>query len=224
MTTTTTARKGGCGEVRHPLFARLFHRLSRLMEREVALHRDELLADLRGRVLELGAGNGINFAHYPRTVDEVVAIEPEPYLRAQALQAAARAPLPVQVIDGVADALPFDDASFDAAVCSLVLCSVPDQHVALAELRRVVRAGGELRFLEHVRSPHPRKASLQAALDRLRVWPQVAGGCHCARDTRAALQTSGFEIDRVRSVDVGPGWMITNPHLLGRARATQPHR
>lgn len=116
-------------------------------------------------------------------------------------------------------AAPFEDASFDAAVCSLVLCSVPRQASALAELRRVLRRGGELRFFEHVRSPAPRKARLQDGLDRSRIWPRLAGGCHCARDTHAAIQAHGFRIRHVRSVDVGPRWVIANPHLLGRALA-----
>lgn len=203
--------------LRHPLFARLFDRLSRLMERELAHHRDELLAGLSGRVLELGAGNGLSFARYPSSVEQVVAVEPEPYLRAKAELAAARAPVTTVVVEGVAAALPFDDVSFDAAVCSLVLCSVPEQDLALAQLRRVLRADGQLRFFEHVRSPTPHKARLQNGLDGSRVWPRLAGGCHCARDTEATIRASGFRIERVRSVDVGPRWLPSNPHLLGRA-------
>ena len=92
-----------------------------------AEHRDELLAGLNGRVIEVGAGNGLNFRHYPAAVTEVVALEPEPYLRQRAEQATAAAPVPVTVVAGVADALPADDAVFDAGVASLVLCSVPEQ-------------------------------------------------------------------------------------------------
>jgi ubiquinone/menaquinone biosynthesis C-methylase UbiE len=205
--------------VQHPLFARAFHRLSALMERELGDQRDELLAGLSGRILELGAGNGANFAHYPSTVEEVIAVEPEPYLRAKATQAAARAPRPVTVVDAVADALPVEDACIDAAVCSLVLCSVPDQATALAELRRVLRAGGELRFLEHVRSPTSAKARAQGVLDRSGTWPKLAGGCHCARDTEAAIAGAGFRIQRTHDFDLGPNWSITNPHRLGWARA-----
>ncbi|HKE78385.1 MAG TPA: class I SAM-dependent methyltransferase, partial [Solirubrobacteraceae bacterium] len=153
-------------EVRNPVFARLFPLCGRLMDREVGPLRDELLAGLEGRVVEIGAGDGMNFAHYPPTVREVAAAEPEPYLRGKALQAAAAAPVPVSVVDAVADRLPFDDASFDAAVFSLVLCTVPDPGVALAEARRVLRPGGEVRFFEHVRSASPRKARVQDALDR----------------------------------------------------------
>jgi ubiquinone/menaquinone biosynthesis C-methylase UbiE len=206
-------------EVRHPLFARLCDRLSRLMEREAGAHRDELLAGLTGRVVEVGAGNGINFQHYPRPVEEVVALEPERYLRKKAEAAAGDAPVRVSVRDGVADRLPFDDGSFDAAVASLVLCTVPDLGRALGELRRVLRAGGELRFMEHVRSDSPRKARIQKRLDASGIWPRLGGGCHCSRDTVGAIEAAGFEVEHVRSFNLGPRWTHTNPHVLGAARA-----
>ena len=118
----------------------------------VAEHRRELLAGISGRVVEIGAGTGANFAHYPEGVREIVAVEPEPYLRARAATAATDVISPVRVVDAVADQLPFEDGSFDVAVSSLVLCSVADQPAALAELHRVLRPGGELRFYEHVRA------------------------------------------------------------------------
>jgi ubiquinone/menaquinone biosynthesis C-methylase UbiE len=204
-------------EVRHPLFSRCFDRLSGLMEREVAAHRQELLAGATGRVVEIGAGNGMNFGHYPATVEEVVALEPEPYLRARAEESAREAAVRVSVGDAVADDLPLEDASVDTAVASLVLCSVPDQARALAELRRVLKPGGELRFFEHVRSGNPTKARVQTALERSGVWPRLAGGCHCARDTVGAIEAAGFEVRHVRAVDVGPSWGPTNPHVLGLA-------
>jgi len=204
-------------DVRHPLFARFFDRLSRTMEPEVGRHRDELVAGLSGRVIELGPGNGINFHRYPTTVEQVVAVEPEPYLRAKAERAARTAPVPVELRPGVAEELDLPDSSFDAAVVSLVLCTVPDQSRALRELRRVLKPGGELRFFEHVRSPGAGKARVQALADASRIWPCVGGGCHSARDTLAAIAGAGFVIQHSRSFAVGPAWLITNPHVLGSA-------
>jgi ubiquinone/menaquinone biosynthesis C-methylase UbiE len=205
--------------VHHPLFARLWSLMSRHEPAEIRRHRDELLAGLSGRVIELGAGAGSNFGHYPATVDEVVAVEPEPYLRERALAAAVRAGVRIEVVDGVADELPAGDASFDAAVACLVLCTVPDQAHALAELRRVLRPGGELRFYEHVRSDRTTVALGQRAVDLL-FWPRAFGGCHTARDTSAAIATAGFEIEDQRSMWVNPV-PIAFPvatHAIGRAR------
>jgi ubiquinone/menaquinone biosynthesis C-methylase UbiE len=206
-------------EVRHPLFARFFNLFAGLMERELGERRRELLAGLSGRVLEVGAGNGMNFRHYPATVDEVVALEPEPYLRGKAELAAREAPVKVEVGSAAAYPLPVEDASVDAAVTSLVLCTVPDPQAALGELRRVLKPGAELRFMEHVRSDRPRKARVQDWSDRSGLWPRVAGGCHCARDTVAAIAAAGFEIQRVRDFGLGPSWGVTHPHVIGVARA-----
>jgi ubiquinone/menaquinone biosynthesis C-methylase UbiE len=202
----------------HPLFARLYAGASGRAERagQAAL-RAELLAGARGRALELGAGNGLTFAHYPAAVEAVVAVEPEPFLRRRAIEAAATARVPVEVVDGVADALPAPDGAFDVAVTSLVLCSVPDQAAALAELHRVLRAGGELRFYEHVVAQHPAAARLQAGLDRTGLWPLVAGGCHLARDTLGAVEAAGFAVERVRRLRFPPG-PLGLPHVLGIAR------
>jgi len=218
-TPTSHAESAVAGEVRHPLFARFFDRLSKVMEREIGAHRSELVADLSGRVVEIGPGNGMNFRHYPASVEEVLAFEPEPYLRAKAQAAATKAPVPVTVRAGVADAVDLQDASVDGSVACLVLCTVPDQPGALAELRRVLKPGGELRFLEHVRSPQPGKARFQVNLDRSGIWPHLAGGCHCSRDTVAAIEAAGFRVEDSRPLNFGPSWMFTNPHVLGRAVA-----
>jgi SAM-dependent methyltransferase len=199
----------------HPIFARMYTWLS---PREDAAGQDEnrreLLAGAHGRALELGAGNGLNFRYYPATVDHVVAVEPEPYLRARAEEAAAEAAVPVDVVEGADDPLPFDDDTFDVAVACLVLCSVPEQARALAELRRVLKPGGELRFYEHVVARHPRRARIYRFVDRTGVWGLVAAGCHVSRDTAAAIEQAGFTIERMRRLTFNG-----LPHILGVARA-----
>jgi SAM-dependent methyltransferase len=208
-------------EVRNPFFARVYERVSRRAEEKgQAGHRREALAGLSGRVIEVGAGNGLNFPHYPPEVTEVVAVEPEPYLRRRAEQQAAKAPVPVRVVDGLAHRLPVGDGELDAGVASLVLCTVPDPADALAELRRVIRPGGELRFYEHVISERPAAARAQRALDGLRLWPLVAGGCHCARDTLSEIEAAGFDVERSRSFAFRPSiveYPVT-PRILGVAR------
>jgi len=186
-------------------------------ERGTAQHRDRLLAGLSGRVIEVGAGNGLNFDHYPDTVDEVVAVEPEDRLRRLAERAAERARVRVRVVAGHADALPAEDASFDAAVTSLVLCSVPNVGRALAEVRRVLRAGGELRFFEHVRSDRLVLGVLQDVITP--VWSRAGGGCHPNRDTGAAIRTAGFDVVALDRFSYAPLRFIPrHTHILGRAR------
>ncbi|MFF7853621.1 methyltransferase domain-containing protein [Streptomyces sp. NPDC007904] len=185
--------------VHHPFFARSYARVSVAAETRMGMAevRRRLLAGLSGRVIEVGAGNGLNFAHYPGTVSEVVAIEPERVLRGLAVRAALRAEVPVDVVPGTAEALPVRSEAFDAAVVSLVLCSVRDVPRALAELRRVLRPGGEVRFFEHGRGGGRIMTLTQRALDRT-VWPPLAGGCHVARDPVAALREAGFELGPYR--------------------------
>jgi ubiquinone/menaquinone biosynthesis C-methylase UbiE len=205
-------------EFRHPIFARLVAFVAARAEgSEDDDLRRELLSGLRGRVVELGAGSGPNFRLYPSTVDEVVAVEPEDYLRGKAEEAAGRSGRAIRLVDALADELPFPDASFDAAVAALVLCSVPSQASTLAELRRVVRPGGELRFYEHVVARAPRYARFQRAVGR--VTPHLAGGCHPDRDTEAAIEEAGFRLERVRRF-VLPSLLElpVAPRILGAAR------
>lgn len=209
------------GPVHHPLFARMYDRIgSRAERRGQAEHRRRALAGLAGRVVEVGAGNGLNFAHYPAEVEEVVAVEPEPYLRDRAQEAAARVRVRVSVVGGVAERLPLEEGSMDAAVASLVLCSVRDQAAALAELRRVLRPGGELRFYEHVVAEHPPGSSLQRLADAT-IWPRVGGGCHLTRDTGAAIGAAGFEIESCERFTFAPIPILPGlPHIRGVARRT----
>lgn len=207
-------------DLRHPIVARVWNRMSQKAEAMgAAEHRAEALAGLSGRVIEVGAGNGINFAHYPGAVTEVVAVEPEPFLRSRAELAADAAPVPVRVMAGVAEHLPADDGEFDAAVASLVLCSVGDLGVAVAELFRVIRASGELRFYEHVRSDRPGFARFQRGFDV--IWPRVNGwGCHAARKTPAAIVRAGFEIESMRrfTFRISRAEAALSPHVIGIAR------
>lgn len=205
--------------VSHPIFARMFDRLSEREERMgQAEHREAMLRGMSGRVVELGAGNGINFKYYPASVTELVAVEPEPYLRERAERAARGAPVPVSVVDGLGGALPFEDAAFDAAVTSLVLCSVPEQDTVLSDLFRVIRPDGELRFYEHVRANHPRLVRVQDAVTP--VWKLFGGGCHPNRDTRAAIERAAFQIEECDRLAFRPCFVCAPaaPRVLGRAR------
>jgi SAM-dependent methyltransferase len=216
MTNTTQAPEE---KVEHPFFARLYLRMasSRKASGEDD-YRRRLVADLRGRVIEVGAGNGLNFPFYPDTVEQVLAVEPEPLLRQAAVDNAREAPVRVEVVDGVSGRLPADDESFDAGVASLVLCSVPDQDRALAELWRVIRPGGELRFYEHVVAHRRLAAGLQRVADAT-FWPLVAGGCHVARDTGAAIERAGFVVESSDRFSFTPGAPVPPiPHILGTAR------
>ena len=206
-------------DVENPIFARLFDRFAAKDKgRGEDRLRDELVAGLSGRVVEVGPGNGINFKHFPASVEELVAVEPEPYLRRAAERTAESVPIGVSVHAGTADALPLDASSVDAVVVAGVLCSVPDVPGALAEFRRVVRPGGELRFYEHVRSERPGFGRYQDAVDR--VWPRVMGGCHPNRDTLAAIRAAGFRLERVRSFGFPATARIypVLPRILGSAR------
>lgn len=223
QSTAITSAQAHSHDVRHPIFARVYERVAQTAERRGgAEHRQRTLTGLTGRVIEVGAGSGANFAHYPSSVEQVLAVEPEDYLRERASKAAAVAPVAVTVVDGVGGRLPAEDGSFDAGVAALVLCTVPDQDVALAELFRVIRPGGELRFYEHVVAKTPLQARFQRLADAT-FWPRLAGGCHMARDTRQAIERAGFQIESCERFQFSPAWFIPpDPHILGTARRPAP--
>ena len=179
------------------------------------------MAGITGRVVEIGAGTGLTFPHYPPTVESVVAVEPDPHRRAMAVRAARGARVPIAVIGAVAEALPIDDDAVDAAVTSLALCSVSDVARALAELRRVLRPVGELRFFEHVIAERGPLRVLQRLAAP--VYSRTPDGCHIARDTLASIACAGFAIegcDRFMHSDGALEPAI--PHVIGTARRIGP--
>ncbi|OLF06709.1 SAM-dependent methyltransferase [Actinophytocola xinjiangensis] len=203
--------------VRHPIFSRYYPKLIANLEKAgIGEHRRTLLTGLTGEVVEVGAGNDANFRYYPPTVTRVLAVEPERRLRGLAEAAARDAPVPVEVVDGLAQRLPAADDSADAVICALVLCSVGDQAPVLREIRRILAPGGEFRFFEHVRADTPGMIRAQRVLDAT-LWPLLAGGCHMGRDTTAAIRDAGFTVtrlDRFRFPDVASP---SASHVLGSA-------
>ena len=200
---------------KHPVFARIYDPLlARPAERWEGRYRSELCGGAEGLVLEIGAGTGMNFSHYS-TVSGVVAIEPEPRMLAQAKRRGESDPAPIVLVRASGERLPFKDGTFDTVVCSLVLCTIPDQRQGISEIRRVLKPEGLLRFYEHVRAGRDRAARWQDRLER--PWGFFGGGCHPNRDTLGALVDEGFTV-RFRSFEppVPGGWFL--PHVIGEAR------
>lgn len=186
----------------HPIFAAVYDRLIRGAERKfLGAHRAWLAGGLSGRVLDVGCGTGLNFAHYPVGA-EVVAVEPDPHMLRRARARAEALGRRVELIEAGAEDLPFPGEFFDAAVATLVLCTVSDPGRSLREIRRVLRPGGELRFFEHVRAPSPGWARCQDLVTPL--WKKVGAGCHPNRDTVAAIERAGFHVTEVEGYKKGP--------------------
>ncbi|ORB83634.1 SAM-dependent methyltransferase [Mycobacterium kansasii] len=203
----------------HPFFARIWPIIAAHEAQAVRDLRRENLSGLTGRVLEVGAGVGTNFAYYPQTVAEVVAVEPEPHLTAKARAAAEGAPVPVVVIGDTAEDFSAGEP-FDAVVCSLVLCSVHDPIEVLLHLRSLLRPGGQLRYLEHVASAGAR-GRLQRFVDAT-FWPRLAGNCHTHRDTERAIVAAGFDVDNARREWTLPAWAPLPVAELALGRARRP--
>jgi ubiquinone/menaquinone biosynthesis C-methylase UbiE len=177
--------------------------------------RKELVGQSKGRVVELGAGTGLNLDHYPESVSELLLTEPDPHMAAKLRKRAGSSSLGARVIEASAEELPFDDASVDTVVSTLVLCTVQNPHQALAEVRRVLRPGGSLLFAEHVRSASPRAAEWQ---DRLNTpWSWYACGCECNRDTESALRAASFQVREIRHNRLRWISPVVRPLIVGSA-------
>lgn len=205
--------------VDNPFFARLWETLSGHEPESLRRLRVENLANLSGRVLEVGAGTGTNFAHYPCTVTEVVAVEPERRLAEAARTAAATAPVPVTVSTDTVERYVCAEP-FDAVVCALVLCSVDDPDSVLRQLFSILKPGGELRYLEHIAGTGAR-ATLQKAADAT-VWPRLLGNCHTHRNTEAAIARAGFTVAGSRREHTFPVWVPLPVSELAIGRAVRP--
>lgn len=195
--------------MRKRLFAKFWSWFEPWTRREFARHRAQLVEGLDGRVLEIGCGNGANFEHYAASAT-VVATDYNEHMLKGARRAAADADATIEVQFADAMELPFEDGSFDAVVSALVLCSVPDQAHALAELRRVLRPGGELRIFEHVRSERAWVAAVQRIATPL--WRIPGDGCRLDRDTDRAVREAGFEVESSERLS------LDLPHVQLRAR------
>lgn len=188
--------------------------MDRMDRAGAAEHRRRLVREAAGEVLEIGVGTGKNLPLYG-VAERVVALEPDPAMRARAVEAARKAQVPVEVVEGDAMALPFGDASFEVVVFSLVLCTVPDMERVLAEARRVLRPGGTLRFYEHVRAADLRLARWQDRLER--PWGWIGRGCHPNRDTAVAVGAAGFRVLSLEEFDFPAMPPIVRPHVIGIA-------
>ena len=194
----------------HRLFAAIYDPVTAPFERAVlGAHRSALLTGIGGLVVDVGAGTGANLTHF-RTARKVVAAEPDPWMRGRLATKAANAPVPVEVRSDAAETLGFEDATFDAVVCTCVLCSVRDLSAALSEVRRVLRPGGVLAVLEHVRADDG-FAKWQRGLQP--VWSCFSGGCHPDRDIASAISQAGFLFQSAETFDPMPSWVLTRPWL-----------
>ncbi len=177
--------------------------------------RGELLAAAEGRVIELGAGTGANVELYPTSIEELVLAEPDQHMTKRLRAKLAGSGHDPKVVEAPAESLPFEDSSFDTAVVTLVLCTVPDPEAALTEITRILRPGGRLLFLEHVRSAEPGLARWQDRLER--PWHFLGDGCHCNRDTVATIEASPLTLGDVQHDKLPKAVPIVEPLVRGSA-------
>jgi ubiquinone/menaquinone biosynthesis C-methylase UbiE len=202
--------------LRKSFFAMTYDRLTRKSEEAgLTAMREGLLAEAGGRVLEIGGGTGANLRFYDG-VESLVVTEPEPaMLRRLQQKAREQAPL-AEVTQAPAEDLPFEDASFDTVVSTLVLCGVDDQARSLHEIRRVLRPGGRLLFLEHVRSDDPGLARFQ---DRINWLNRFVAGCECNRQTLATIEATSFTVSRLERTTTPKAPKFVRPLIVGSAVA-----
>ena len=199
------------------VFARVYDPFLALGERSGMRDlRRETLAAARGRVLEIGAGTGLNLTLYPSAVTGITLAEPDAPMVARLRRRAIAAVHPVEVVQAPAEQLPFADGSFDTVVSTLVLCTVADMPASLREIGRVLTPGGRLLFVEHVRAGHDRLVRWQERLHE--PWRRFACGCHCNRDTAVALRDNGFAVEHVQEHRWRRMPRIVQPLLAGIAR------
>ena len=178
--------------------------------------RQELLADVSGEVLEIGAGTGSNLQHYPRGLSRLVLSEPDRYMRSKLVHRCSEPGTRVEVLAAAADDLPLPSQSFDVVVSTLVLCSVRDLPRAVREVFRVLRPGGRLVFIEHVAADDPVRYRWQRRLEP--VWKRIADGCHLTRRSHQAMQLAGFTLEEVRSESMRKAVPLVRPTVRGVAR------
>jgi ubiquinone/menaquinone biosynthesis C-methylase UbiE len=201
--------------IRRRLFAALYDRVSKGSE-EAGLRdaRHELLATAEGATLEIGAGTGLNLAHYPEGVTRLVLAEPDEHMRRRLDRRAKEVTPKAELVDASVEELPFPDATFDTVVVTFVLCSVPEQRAALSEVARVLKPSGRLLFLEHVRSDEPSVAKWQ---DRITPLYNLVG-CNPNRDTLSAIEGSALAVETVKHGEVPKAPKFERPLIVGVAR------
>ena len=168
-----------------------------MRQRDLVAYRDRTVSAAAGRVLEIGIGSGLNLPFYGQSVSHVLGLDPSPKLLAMTRKAARRTTMPLELIEGTAEDVPLQDGSVDTVVTTWTLCSIPQVGAALQEMRRVLRPGGRLLFVEHGRAP---QAAVRWWQDRLTpVWKHLAGGCHLNRAIGELIESAGFRIERLDS-------------------------
>jgi len=200
------------------VFAACYQRWTAASERAgLGERRREMLRDLSGRVLEIGPGPGINLRHYPVAVDEIVLAEPEGPMAERLERELARSGRRGRVVRAPAESLPLEDGSFDHVVSTFVLCTVTDPERVLTEIERVLRPGGSLVFMEHVRASDPKLARWQDRLHPL--WLRFGNGCHCNRPTPRMIEDSPLDVESMLPDRMPAAVPLVRPMVVGRALA-----